>query len=326
MTSSKLESQRQTILHFWQQGERNAAKIHSLTKIPLQTIYRNLKKIQDTGNVKHKGGSGRIKKITPNAARAIGQYIRRQPTLSAKSVAAKLKDIKVNVSRSTVSRHLAGLGYKNALPLATPILTHAHKQKRVEWAQKHKDDNWKRTLFSDETAFQLFRNTIKHWYKNARPIRPMPKDRSKIFAWGGFCIKGTTSLFCFRQIMTGKFYTEILEKHIPEVRRMLGSRWRLQQDNDPKHTSRIAKEFLGNNVPEVMDWPSNSPDLNPIENLWAIVKRNVELRKPKNLGELEVFLGEEWENIPNSLLINLVNSMPQRCKEVIEKNGERISY
>jgi hypothetical protein len=75
-----------------------------------------------------------------------------------------------------------------------------------------------------------------------------------------------------------------------------------------------------------MDWPSNSPDLNPIENLWAIVKRNVEQRKPKNLGELECFLGEEWGKIPDSLLINLVNSMSQRCKEVIEKNGERISY
>jgi len=188
------------------------------------------------------------------------------------------------------------------------------------------NDNWKKTLFSDETAFQLFRNTIKHWYKGARPIRPMPKDRNKIFAWGGFCVKGTTSLFCFRRIMDGKFYTEILEKHIPEVRSMLGNRWRLQQDNDPKHTSRIAKEFLDDNVPAVMDWPSNSPDLNPIENLWAIVKRSVELRRPKNLSELEVFLGEEWGKISNSLLINLVNSMPQRCKEVIEKNGERISY
>ena len=154
----------------------------------------------------------------------------------------------------------------------------------------------------------------------------MPKDRSKIFAWGGFCVKGKTSLFCFRRIMDGKFYTEILEKHIPEVRSMFRGNWRLQQDNDPKHTSRVAREFLDNNVPEVMDWPSNSPDLNPIENLWAIVKRNVELRQPKNLTELDRFLGEEWKNIPNSMLINLVNSMPQRCREIIEKNGERISY
>ena len=326
MTSSKQETQRQTILHFWERGERNAAKIHSLTKIPLKTIYRNLKKIEDTGDVKRKSGSGRIKKITPKTSHTIGQYIRRQPTLPAGSIAKKLKDTGVDVSRSTVSRHLSSLGYRNALPLNTPMLTQVHKQKRVEWALKHKDDNWRKTLFTDETAFQLFRNTIRHWYKGVRPIRPIPKDRSKIFAWAGFSVKGKTSLFCFRRIMDGKFYTEILEKHIPEVRSMFRGNWRFQQDNDPKHTSRIAKEFLENNVPEVMDWPSNSPDLNPIENLWAIVKRNVELRRPKNLSELELFLGEEWENIPNSLLCNLVNSMPQRCREVIEKNGERISY
>ena len=326
MVASKQESQRQMILHFWKQGIRTAAEIHSLTKFPLKTIYRNLKKIEETGDVKHKGGSGRIKKITADASRAIGQYIRRNPTLSSVSIAKKLDDIGVNVSCSTVSRHLADLGYRNALPLSTPMLTSAHKQKRVEWAQKHKDDNWKNTLFSDETSFQLFRNTIKHWYKNARPIRPMPKDRSKIFAWGGFCVKGKTSLFCFRRIMDGKYYTEILEKHIPEIRSMLRDEWRLQQDNDPKHTSRVAQEFLNSNVPEVMDWPSNSPDLNPIENLWVIVKRNVEKCRPKNLSELESFLGEKWDNIPNSLLISLVDSMPRCCNELIEKNGERISY
>ena len=165
-----------------------------MTKIPISTVRRNLKKIQDTGDVKHKGG---IKKITTNESRTVGQYIRRQPSISARSIADKLKDIGVDVSRSTVTRHLASLGYRNALPLCTPMLTPAHKQKRVEWAQKHKDDNLKKTLFSDETSFQLFRNTIKHWYKNARPIRPIPKDRRKIFAWGGFLYKGYYQSFLF---------------------------------------------------------------------------------------------------------------------------------
>jgi len=75
-----------------------------------------------------------------------------------------------------------------------------------------------------------------------------------------------------------------------------------------------------------MDWPANSPDLNPIENLWNIVKRNVEKRMPKNQQDLSHFMVEEWNAIPKSMLINLVKSMKRRCELVIESNGERISY
>src|SRR6185312_17376249 len=107
---------------------------------------------------------------------------------------------------------------------------------------------------------------------------------------------------------------------------MLGKKWRLQQDNDPKHTSRIAKEFLTDHVPKVMDWPSCSPDLNPIENLWAIVKDNVEKRMPKNLKDLEKFMTEEWNAIPESVLNNLVNSMQRCCGLVIETTVSKLIF
>ena len=126
--------------------------------------------------------------------------------------------------------------------------------------------------------------------------------------------------------MTGNFYVEILQKHLPEVKQLFRGRWVWQQDNDPKHTSRVAKKFLQENVPEVLDWPSNSPDLNPIENLWSIVKTRVERRMPKNCHELELFMMEEWANIPQTILMNLVNSMPKRCQAIIDNNGERIDF
>jgi hypothetical protein len=154
----------------------------------------------------------------------------------------------------------------------------------------------------------------------------MPKDRTKIFAWGGFCIKGKTSLYCFSEIMDAAFYVDILHRQLPEIEDLLGDEWRFQQDNDPKHTSRLAKNFLQDNMPEVIDWPSNSPDLNPIENLWSIVKRNVEKKMPKNISDLRHFMIEEWNDIPQSTLIGLVRSMKRRCELVIESNGERIPY
>ncbi|CAG8814684.1 1117_t:CDS:2, partial [Dentiscutata erythropus] len=71
-----------------------------------------------------------------------------------------------------------------------------------------------------------------------------------------------------------------------------------------------------------INWPSNSSDLNPIENLWSIVKGKVEKRWPKNLTELEWFMVEEWKKISESILENLVGSMKERCKFIIEKNEE----
>ena len=68
----------------------------------------------------------------------------------------------------------------------------------------------------------------------------------------------------------------------------------MQQDNDPKHISRVIKQFIVKNSINTIDWPSNSPDLNPIENMWTIIKNNVEKRMPQNINELTKFLAEKW--------------------------------
>jgi transposase len=324
--TSRQETNRQAIQQLWNQGIQDANEIQNRTNIPLSTIYDNLKKLKQSGTVQRTKGSGRPKKITASASRALGQYIRRDFFISTRALSTKLSLTGLDVSYRTIGRHLADSGYRKNLPRATPMLTADHKRKRIEWAQKHLNDDWSDTIFTDETAFQLFRNTLERWYKGQRPIRPMPKDRTKIFAWGGFCLEGKTSLYCFSEIMDAEFYVDILRRQLPEIEDLLGDEWRFQQDNDPKHTSRLAKNFLRDNMPEVIDWPSNSPDLNPIENLWSIVKRNVEKKMPKNISDLRQFMVQEWDDIPQSTLIGLVESMKRRCELVIEGNGERISY
>ena len=124
--------------------------------------------------------------------------------------------------------------------------------------------------------------------------------------------------------MDAKFYINILQNHKQEINRLLENNWHFQQDNDSKHRSKIAKAFLNENFFKIIDWPSNSPDLNPIENLWAITKRNVEMRLPKNILELEQFMIEEWDKIPNKVLNNFIDSMKERCELIIKNNGERI--
>jgi hypothetical protein len=110
------------------------------------------------------------------------------------------------------------------------------------------------------------------------------------------------------------------------VLEQFGQNWRLQMDNDSKHRSNICKQFIDESIPHLLDWPSNSPDANPVENIWSIVKRNVEKRKPMNIDELELFLAEEFENIDINVVKNCVMSMKKRCLSLIDCKSERIKY
>ena len=144
-------------------------------------------------------------------------------------------------------------------------------------------------------ATMLFRNIIHRWSKNPKAeIKRIPKNRQKIMVMGCFSLKGLVGYRSFTNIMTGACYVQILQDNlIFSARKQFDQCCRLQQDNDPKHYSLIVKKFLDKEVPEIVDWPSNSPDVNRSENLWSIIKRRVEKRRSADLKELNKFLDEE---------------------------------
>ena len=118
--------------------------------------------------------------------------------------------------------------------------------------------------------------------------------------------------FSCRDRTTG--YRDILEENLFQsaLDLRLGRRFTFQQDNDPKHTAKITKEWLRNNSVTILDWPSQSPDLNPIEHHWRDLKLAVHQRSPSNLTELERICKEEWQRIPKSRCEKLVASFPRR--------------
>jgi transposase len=141
--------------------------------------------------------------------------------------------------------------------------------------------------------------------------------------WGCFSEARTGRLVRIERKMNGEKYREILDETlvqgVQDLR--LGRRFTFQHGNDPKHRAKTTQESLN-----VHEWPSQSPDLNPMEHLWKDLKIAVQQRSPSNLTELERICREEWEKHPKYRCAKLVASYPIRLEAVIAAKGASAKY
>ena len=121
-------------------------------------------------------------------------------------------------------------------------------------------------------------------------------------------------------------YWNLLKQSIIPSLWRLGHRAVFQHDNGHKYISKMTTALLKKLRVKMMDWPSMSPDLNPIDHLWGILKRKVEERKVSNIHQLCDVIMEEWKRTSVATCEALVNSMPKRVKAVLENNGGHTKY
>lgn len=270
-------------------------------------------------------------------------HIKRLSNIDPFKSATKIRDeLNLSVSSRTVQRRLVEKQLVGRSPRKVPMLTRKHLQARLKFAKEHLDwigpengKKWRNILWSDETKVNLIGSDGKRWVRRPVDSAFKPQYTTKTFkhgggnimVWGCFSWYGVGPLFWIKKIMDQYLYAEILENvMLPHADWEMPLKWQFMQDNDPKHTARTVKKWFEDHKIDVMQWPAQSPDLNPIENLWQIVKKSVNPLKSKNKEELWSKIQEAWYAIPVSTCRNLVESMPRRVREVIRNNGYTTKY
>ncbi len=187
---------------------------------------------------------------------------------------------------------------------------------------------WSKVHFSDESKFCIsFGNQgPRVWRKGGEAHSPSCMKSSvkfpqSVMIWGAMSSAGVGPLCFLKTNVTAPVYQEILEHFmLPSADQLFkDADFIFQQDLAPAHTAKSTKSWLN-------DWPANSPDLNPIANLWGIVKRKMRNKRPKNADELKATVKETWASIPPQQCHKLITSMPRRIEAVIKAKGAPTKY
>ncbi len=139
---------------------------------------------------------------------------------------------------------------------------------------------------------------------------------------------GVGPLCLLKSTVNAAVYQELLEHFmLPSADKLYGDAdFIFQQDLAPAHTAKGAKSWFNDHGFTVLDWQANSPDLNPIENLWGIVKRKMRDTRPNNADDLKAAIKATWASIPPEQYHRLINFMPRHIDAVIHAKGGPTKY
>jgi transposase len=293
-------------------------------------------------------------KILTNESKRIIRNSRNKRGGSTRKLRDRIKNIQ-NVSHQTIWRFQHSENVKPHTRGKQPLFTKKHIKDRKDFANEFvhwTEDDWENVVFTDETDFTLSERQNQGrdfiWSDNVENVENIqrPVNETKYMIHSGFTSKGVLKIIWIgkERLNAIDYQNKCLVPHLSDINSRNrynvdisktklfddNTDWTWLQDGASAHTARSTQQWLEDSVPDFIEknwWPGNSPDLNPIENLWSILKRGVYARGGfRTYRSLKARVEKCWREISRETLENLAHSMVKRCKLLKRNSGKKLPY
>lgn len=355
--SSKRIRARWAVVEAWKLSRGDLDHVVSVTKQRRRFVLKWVKHYQQHGNVNDKPRSGRQRRLSTSQRESFAKEVLKQ-----QSVPAAVQELK---SKGQLGRSLSvSTAYRAArevldlkTPNPQPIFSAPTKVKRVRFSlARHRIGNM---MALDSTYFTLHGSQPRRrrWVpKGQKPTRFKPLKSQQLHVYGGISKHGKTQLIfatgttglkkryfkplkpgckgrrqAFSGVCAQEFQDIMLQYIVPQAKAIMKKAKQPEPnfllDGASPHSAESTKQVLREQgISTVAAWPPNSPDLNPIENLWAWMKNRVYARQYSNLDELKAAVLKAWDAVPHGMLVKLMASFSKRKQVCAARGGDYTGY
>jgi hypothetical protein len=328
-------AKRQEIVDLYANARMKPSDIVRTTGVPRRTVFSTIARWKAHGCVEDLPRKARPRKTSPEVDLKIVRRARHHPFEPPKAVIAHLG---LDVCARTVRRRWREHGIRRFVARKTVLMAPKHLKARLDWCLDHRawsKEQWRQVIWSDERTFRLGK------YGRIWVSRPCRKRNAPQFTKAGTS-RGPKLMIWARMDGRGKFgytfvegtirkeeYKEVLQRALLPYTRCLrrdGRPFVFMQDRAPPHKAKMIFRWLDEQHVPVLPWFAKGADLNPIENLWNVIGEEVQRQTPRNLQQLRAAIERACAGVDAKLIVKLIDSMPNRVAQVIERRGLSCNY